>query len=173
MRSRTQSGEESQKARVYPSESSEEQERLLPPATQLEHHVAGLSLTQIDSSMLSNSMMEETRDEEGDDLDDTVVDEVVASQMNASLPFLDKEDEELIDLLGDLAAEAGEDSLESSSSTAGRTTPQKLSQLFQDTPGSGTKSVTPSRTPRQSQNIPQVLEEEDDEETLEMSQVVP
>ena len=170
MRSRTQSGEESQKARVYPSESSEEQERLLPPATQLEHHVAGLSLTQIDSSMLSNSMIvEDTRDEEGDDLDDTVVDEMVASQMNASLPFLDKEDEELIDLLGDLAAEAGEDSLESSSSTAGRTTPsQKLSQLFQDTPGSGTKSVTPS-----SQNLPRVLEEEDDEETLEMSQVVP
>ena len=174
MRSRTQSGEESQKARVYPSESSEEQERLLPPATQLEHHVAGLSLTQIDSSMLSNSMMEETRDEEGDDLDDTVVDEVVASQMNASLPFLDKEDEELIDLLGDLAAEAWEDSLESSGSTAGRTTPsQKLSQLSQMTPGSGTKSVTPSRTPRASQNLPQVLEEEDDEETLEMSQVVP
>ena len=86
---------------------------------------------------------------------------------------LDKEDEELIDLLGDLAAEAGEDSLESSSSTEGRTTPsQKLSQLFQDTPGSGTKSVTPSRTPRQSQNIPQVLEEDDDE-TLEMSQVLP
>ena len=175
MRSMTQSGEESQKARVYPSESSEEQERLLPPATQLEHHVAGLSLTQIDSSMLSNSMIvEETRDEEGDDLDDTVVDEMVASQMNASLPFLDKEDEELIDLLGDLAAEAGEDSLESSSSTAGRTTPsRKLSQLSQVTPGSGTKSVTPSRSPRQSQNIPQVLEEEDDEETLEMSQVVP
>ena len=175
MRSRTQSGEESQKARVYPSESSEEQERLLPPATQLEHHVAGLSLTQIDSSMLSNSMMVE--EEEGDDLDDTVVDEVVASQMNASLPFLDNEDEELIDLLGDLAEDAEEDSLEPScspsSSTARPTTPsQKLSQLSQATPRSGTKSATPLRTPRESQNHPRVFEEEDDE-TLEMSQVVP
>jgi len=174
MRSRTQSGEESQKARVYPSESSEEQERLLPPATQLEHHVAGLSLTQIDSSMLSNSMMVE---EERDDLDDTVVDEVVASQMNASLPFLDNEDEELIDLLGDLAEDAEEDSLEPScspsSSTARPTTPsQKLSQLSQATPRSGTKSATPLRTPRESQNHPRVLEEEDDDETLEMSQVV-
>ena len=83
-RSRTLSGEESQKVRVSPAESTEEQERLLPPATQLEHHVAGLSLTQIDSSMLSNSTMMEGNDvdeEEGEDyLNDTIVDEVVASQ---------------------------------------------------------------------------------------------
>ena len=83
-RPRTLSGEESQKVRVYPAESTEEQERLLPPATQLEHHVAGLSLTQIDSSMLSNSTMMEGNDvdeEEGEDyLNDTIVDEVVASQ---------------------------------------------------------------------------------------------
>jgi len=162
-------GETESKARIYPSESSEEQERLLPPATQLEHHVAGLSLTQIDSSMLSNSMMVE---EAKDDMDDTVVDEVVASQMSTSMPFLDEEDEELIDLLGDLAEEAGEDSLESSSSTTGRTTPsRKPSQLSQLTPRSGTKSCTPSRTPRASQNLSRVLEEEE-EETLEMSQVV-
>merc|ERR1719285_371167 len=125
--------------------------------------------------MLSNSMMEE--EEERDDLDGTVVDEVVASQMNASLPFLDNEDEELIDLLGDLAEDAEEDSLEPScspsSSTARPTTPsQKLSQLSQATPRSGTKSATPLRTPRESQNHPRVLEEEDDDETLEMSQVV-
>ena len=175
MRARTQSGEEGEKARIYPSESSEEQERLLPPATQLEHHVAGLSLTQIDSSMLSNSMMVE---ETGDDLDETVVDEVLASQLSASLPLLDKEDEELIDLLGDLAAEAGEDRLEpggspSSSTAAVQTTPsRKLSQLSQMTPRSGTKLGTPSGTPRASQNLSRVLEEEEDEETLEMSQVL-
>ena len=173
MRARTQSGEGGEKARIYPSESSEEQERLLPPATQLEHHVAGLSLTQIDSSMLSNSMMVE---ETGDDLDETVVDEVLASQLSASLPLLDKEDEELIDLLGDLAAEAGEDRLEpsspSSSTAVGQTTPsRKLSQLSQMTPRSGIKLGTPSGTPRASQNLSRVLEEEEDEETLEMSQV--
>ena len=172
-RSRTRPGEESQKARVYPSESSEEQERLLPPATQLEHHVAGLSLTHIDSSMISESMMvEENREEEG--LDDTVVDEVIASQMSLSLPYLDKEDEELIDLLGDLAADAEEESSKRESSpcdsTAGLSTPssQKIPHLSQTTPRSGVKSATPSRTPI----ISHVNEEDDDDETLEMSQVV-
>ena len=176
-RSRTRPGEESQKARVYPSESSEEQERLLPPATQLEHHVAGLSLTHIDSSMISESMMvEENREEE--DLDDTVVDEVIASQMSLSLPYLDKEDEELIDLLGDLAADAEEESSERESSpcdsTAGLSTPssQKFPHLSQTTPRSGVKSATPSRTPIISQTQPHVNEEDDDDETLEMSQVV-
>ena len=175
-RRRTLSGEGSQKVRVYPAESTEEQERLLPPATQLEHHVAGLSLTQIDSSMLSNSTVMEGKDEEeeeGEDyLNDTIVDEVVASQMNVSVQVLDEDDEELIDLLGDLAADLGENQSQPARTTPTTTEPSTPSQTFsapsQATPRSGITPTTPlSRSQRKASQM-----DEDDDETLEMSQVV-
>jgi len=175
-RPRTLSGEGSQKVRVYPAESTEEQERLLPPATQLEHHVAGLSLTQIDSSMLSNSTMMEGKDEEEEEeedyLNDTIVDEVVASQMNVSVQVLDEDDEELIDLLGDLAADVGENQSQPPRTTPTTTEPSTPSQTFsapsQATPRSSIRPTTPSsRSQRKASQM-----DEDDEETLEMSQVV-
>ena len=174
-RPRTLSGEGSQKVRVYPAESTEEQERLLPPATQLEHHVAGLSLTQIDSSMLSNSTMMEGKDEEEEEeedyLNDTIVDEVVASQMNVSVQVLDEDDEELIDLLGDLAADVGENQSQPPRTTPTTTEPSTPSQTFsapsQATPRSSIRPTTPSsRSQRKASQM-----DEDDEETLEMSQV--
>ena len=161
-RRRTLSGEGSQKVRVYPAESTEEQERLLPPATQLEHHVAGLSLTQIDSSMLSNSTMMEGKDEEeeeGEDyLNDTIVDEVVASQMNVSVQVLDEDDEELIDLLGDLAADVGENQSQPPRTTPTTTEPSTTSQTFsapsQVTPRSSIRPTTPlSRSQRKASQM--------------------
>merc|ERR1719192_2503926 len=175
-RRRTLSGEGSQKVRVYPAESTEEQERLLPPATQLEHHVAGLSLTQIDSSMLSNSTMMEGKDEEEEEeedyLNDTIVDEVVASQMNVSVQVLDEDDEELIDLLGDLAADVGENQSQPPRTTPTTEEPSTPSQTFsapsQVTSRSSIRPTTPlSRSQRKASQM-----DEDDEETLEMSQVV-
>ena len=113
--------------------------------------MAGLSLTQIDSSMLSNSTMMEGNDvdeEEGEDyLNDTIVDEVVASQMNVSVQVLDEDDEELIDLLGDLAADVGGNQSQPPRTTPTTEEPSTTSQTFsapsQVTPRSSIRPATP------------------------------
>merc|ERR1712209_287727 len=116
---------------------------------------------------------QDEEEEEGEDyLNDTIVDEVVASQMNVSVQVLDEDDEELIDLLGDLAADVGENQSQPARTTSTTTEPSTPSQTFsapsQATPRSGIRPTTPlSRSQRKASQM-----DEDDAETLEMSQVV-
>ena len=91
---------------------------------------------------------------------------------NVSFQVLDEDDEELIDLLGDLAADVGENQSQPPRTTPTTTEPSTTSQTFsapsQVTPRSSIRPTTPlSRSQRKASQM-----DEDDEETLEMSQVV-
>ena len=91
---------------------------------------------------------------------------------NVSFQVLDEDDEELIDLLGDLAADVGENQSQPPRTTPTTTEPSTTSQTFsapsQVTPRSSIRPTTPlSRSQRKASQM-----DEDDDETLEMSQVV-
>lgn len=153
---------------VYAAETPERELGFLPSATQLESHVPTLSESRLDCSGLSvtprpGSRTSSRTDSYGDGFaDQTIVDEeLIASQVGSGLEFND-EDDDLIDLLADLATEAevvddGESDKDLFSDSS-QSPSAKLSQKSYQ--GSAIKL---------SQAVSEAL---DEHETLEMSQVV-
>ena len=153
---------------MYAAETPERELGFLPSATQLESHVPTLSESRLDCSGLPvtprpGSRTSSRTDSYGDGFaDQTIVDEeLIASQLGSHLEFND-EDDDLIDLLADLATEAevvddGESDKDLFSDSS-QSPSVKLSQKSYQ--GSAIKL---------SQAVSEAL---DEHETLEMSQVV-
>jgi len=141
--------------RVYPVQTSEGELNNLPQATQPASHVTSLSESVGD---LSLSVSKDLTSYLDITLDQTVVDEeVIASQV-----VMDGADEELIDILADLAGEAADDEENSESDMFSQ---NSADVSMKEMPASSRKVSVES-----AKEDPK--EPEEDEETLEMSQVV-
>lgn len=152
---------------VYAAETSDRELGSLPSATQLESHVPTLSESLLDCSLLPPTPKPTSRASsrvefyEESLADITIVDEDIASQVELGV---DDEDEDLVDLLADLATEADEGSdkdLFSESSQSPTPTVKQKSQ-----------SCSQGSAKKLSQAVSEALDEGDEQETLEMSQVV-
>eukprot|EP00092_Neocalanus_flemingeri_P026221 GFUD01028422.1.p1 GENE.GFUD01028422.1~~GFUD01028422.1.p1 ORF type:complete len:564 (-),score=168.80 GFUD01028422.1:58-1749(-) len=156
---------------VYAAETSDKELGSLPSATQLESHVPTLSESMLDCSGLPTTPRPGRRGQYFQDsfADQTIVDEelINASQVGSGL---DDEDDDLVDLLADLATEA-DDVLD------GKETVESDKDLFSEnsqSPSIKSKSQKSSQgsAKKLSQAITEALDEDDKHETLEMSQVV-
>jgi len=157
---------------VYAAETPERELGFLPSATQLESHVATLSESRLDSSRLPVTPRPgSSRGDFQENLaDQTIVDEeLIASQVGSEIE-LNEDDDDLINLLADLAKEAkngdnddstGSDKDIFSESDNSQSPCAKISHKTSQEPGK-----------KLSQAISEVLDEEDENETLEMSQAV-
>jgi len=163
---------------VYAAETPERELGYLPSATQLESHVPTLSESRLDSSgfpvtprPVSRLSSREQFYDDDSLADQTIVDEeVIASQIGLEVE-LNEEDNDLVDLLVDLATEAkvsdkgdgaeSDQDIFSESEKSQTPCPKKQSQ--KSSAGSVKKS---------SQTISEVTDDDDENETLEMSQAV-
>ena len=162
---------------VYAVESTDHDVTHLPGATQLDPHIQSLSdsILNVTASNKSN-VMEDTFNKTSYG-DETVVDEeLILTQMESGDNESDSDDdldEELVDMLADLATEAKETVATSSGTQSSSNnddevfkTPKSMKPLSQHSSqgkGSGKKL---------SKVVADALEEEEEQESLEMSQVV-
>jgi len=162
---------------VYAAETPERELDFLPSATQLEPHVPTLSESRLDSSGLpvtprpgSRASSREQFYDDDSLADQTIVDEeVIASQIGSEVE-LNEEDNDLVNLLADLATEANEcDNGNGADSDQDIFSESENSQS--PCPKLSQKSST-SAMKKSSQTISEVADEDDENETLEMSQAV-
>jgi len=159
---------------VYAAETPDSELGFLPSATQLEPHIPTLSESRLgpglDTSGLPATPRPGSRASSYDDslADQTIVDEeVIASQIGSEVELND-DDVDLIDLLTDLAMEAkavdneGDD--ESDKDIFSENSRSPCIKMKQRTSQGSAKKL--------SQAISEALDEDDENETLEMSQVV-
>merc|ERR1719318_1133382 len=160
---------------VYAAETPDREVGFLPSATQLESHVPTLSESRLDSSTLPTPGSRGSRGSsrgggfEDSFADQTIVDEeLIASQVGSGIA-LDDEDDDLVDLLADLATEA-----EVNDNTDCVESDQDLFSENSQSPCAKPKSQksTQGSAKKLSQAVSEALDEDDEHETLEMSQVV-
>ena len=157
---------------VYAAETPDRELGYLPSATQLESHVPTLSESRLDCSTLPVTPRPGSRGSSRYDdsfADQTIVDEeLIASQVGSGYA-LDDEDDDLVDLLADLATEA-----EVNDTTDNVESDQDLFSESSQSPCANAKSQksTQGSSKKLSQAISEALDEDDEHETLEMSQVV-
>jgi len=158
---------------VYAAETPDRELGSLPSATQLESHVPTMSESMLNCSALPATPRPgsgaSSRGESFQDsfADQTIVDEeLIASQVGLGL---DEEDDDLVDLLADLATEA-DDVVDAKIADSEK-------DLFSENSQSpNVKSISQRSShgsaKKLSQAIAEVLDEDDEHETLEMSQAV-
>ena len=165
---------------VYPEETSQGDLQSLPDATLLEPHILSLSETLNTTADLSVSESQHPYS------DDTIVDEqFILSQLHESNNVSQNEsvDEELLDLLDDLAQDADKNEEEQEEEGVGEK--EKEEDMFKTPTSARSQRSQRSRSRSQgssarkgSKSVSQVLdleekeEEEEDLETLEMSQAI-
>ena len=161
---------------VYAVESSDHDVSHLPGATQLDPHVQSLSdsILNVTTSNRSN-VMEDSLDKTSYG-DETVVDEeLILTQLESIDDKSDSDDdvdEELVDMLADLATEAKES--EAKTGTQSQSTSNNNDDLFKTPKSIKSQSQHSSQGSgrKLSKAVAEALEEEEEQESLEMSQVV-
>jgi len=162
---------------VYAVESSDHDVTHLPGATQLDPHVQSLSdsILNVTASNRTN-VMEDTLDKTSYG-DETVVDEeLILTQLESIDNGSDSDDdvdEELVDMLADLATEAKES--ETKLGTQSQSSSNNDEDLFKTPKSIKSQSQHSSQGEsgrKLSKAVADALEEEEEQESLEMSQVV-
>ena len=156
---------------VYAVESSDHDVTVLPAATQLDPHIQSLSESILNgTSLASTNQTDVSHFDRSSYGDETIVDEdLILSQMKGDAGDSDEEvDEELVDLLADLVTNDNDDKRESIVKT-----PDKASNSKEDlfkTPSAPRSQGRSQGSAKKSRA--EILIEEEEEESLEMSQVM-